>query len=618
MLDVTVTRSTTKKPENTRITDVCLLIEGAYPYISGGVSSWVHALIKNLPHLSFAILYIGSRPDPQRKMLYTLPENVVEFRELFINDPGQFKKHKKTKHTAHDWQTFFAFHEVMATGKPYAPNMLLSLLRQPGLAGFYAADLFADYTGWDTLTRIYQTYAADQSFVDFFWTFRFTYLPVLLAFEATLPQASVYHAVSTGFSGLLGALARVRLNRPFMITEHGIYTREREIEIVQASWLSQLASEHAACKGRMNFFQEWWFNMFRFMEKVSYYYADTLISITGVNQQYQLNRGVDAHKLRLIPNGINVEQLAHLRQHTDDVSDRFKVGFVGRIVSIKDVKTFIRALKIASQTIGNLEGYLIGPTAEEPEYFQECQRLVEMLDLQDIVHFTGQADVKVYYRQIDVLVLTSLSEGQPLVILEGNCAGVPVIATDVGACRELLEGTSPEDQALGVSGLITPVASPRETANAIMQLWRDEALRLRMSHAGQARVWKYYRQEQLYDTYTDLYRRAIDGNLRSKSLLEKIGTSPEPDGSSVGAWACPRPGSPLTSLPLGDHPSHARGRGQAHAPTDAQIPPSERLDGVARGTTPTRGRISCVKLVPLGQARWLHAGWYKSVVEGKA
>ncbi len=163
---------------------MCLLVEGAYPYVSGGVSSWVHSLIKNLPNVSFAVLYIGSRPDPQRKMLYTLPENVIEFREMFINDPTQIEKHRKTKHAASDWQTFFELHEAVATGKAYAPDVLLPILQRPGFAGFYASDIFDDNASWDTLTKIYGTYAADQSFVDFFWTFRFTYLPIFLAFEA--------------------------------------------------------------------------------------------------------------------------------------------------------------------------------------------------------------------------------------------------------------------------------------------------------------------------------------------------------------------------------------------------------------------------------------------------
>ena len=66
--------------------DVCLIVEGAYPYVTGGVSSWIQSLITNLPHVTFAIMYIGARHDSQRKALYRLPKNVVELREVFIND----------------------------------------------------------------------------------------------------------------------------------------------------------------------------------------------------------------------------------------------------------------------------------------------------------------------------------------------------------------------------------------------------------------------------------------------------------------------------------------------------------------------------------------------------
>src|SRR5579885_2330067 len=133
-----------------------------------------------------------------------------------------------------------------------------------------------------------------------------------------------------------------------------------------------------------------------------------------------------------------------------DASRRFLVGFVGRVVSIKDVKTFIRAIKIAQQMIPDLMSYIIGPTEEEPAYFQECCRLIELLDLEMVVHFTGSVDVQTYYSKLDVLVLTSLSEGQPLVILEGNCAGLPVITTDVGACREMPSSSSRQAPTSGV------------------------------------------------------------------------------------------------------------------------------------------------------------------------
>ena len=81
-----------------------------------------------------------------------------------------------------------------------------------------------------------------------------------------------------------------------------------------------------------------------------------------------------------------------------------------------------------------------------------------------------------------------------------------MVATDVGACRELLVGVSQEDQALGESGLVTPVASPDATARAMIRLWQDRDVRLRMGRAGQERVRRYYQQEQLYRSYSDLYQ----------------------------------------------------------------------------------------------------------------
>jgi glycosyltransferase involved in cell wall biosynthesis len=490
--------------------DVCMLVEGAYPYITGGVSSWIQSLITHLPDITFSILYIGTNPDPQRTPGYRFPANVVEFRELFLHDTSRLALQKKKKHDPTAWQEFCLLHEAIALGKEYELDHLRSILRQPGFAQLTLRDLFSTHESWDALVHIYNEYAADQSFLDFFWTFRLTYLPIFTIFEASLPQAQVYHAVSTGFSGLLGSLAKLRNGSPFLVTEHGLYTREREIEIMQSTWIAQPALDSHLNKQRMSFFQQWWFNIFRFMEKMSYDSADTLLSITSVNQHYQLQHGANPHKMQLISNGIDIERLAGLRRQTSSSAEHFKVGFVGRIVPIKDVKTLIRALKIASLSIPHLEAYFVGPTNEDPHYFQECQQIVEALDLAEVVHFTGPADVRTYYSQLDVVVLTSLSEGQPLVIMEANCAGVPVIATNVGACRELLQGISAEDQALGASGLITPVESPRATAEALIQLWRDPGLRLRMGRAGEERIKRFYRQEQCYDAYSKLYQRYIE------------------------------------------------------------------------------------------------------------
>ncbi len=148
---------------------------------------------------------------------------------------------------------------------------------------------------------------------------------------------------------------------------------------------------------------------------------------------------------------------------------------------------------------------MIGPTDEDPEYFAECQRLTGLLGLEDRIVFTGPANVVDYYRRMHLLVLTSISEAQPLVILEGHCAGVPVVATNVGACEELLYGRTPEDRALGASGIVTAVASPQETADAISRIATNPRLRAAMVQAGIDRVEHFYREEDLNRTYLEIY-----------------------------------------------------------------------------------------------------------------
>ncbi|MDD4952489.1 MAG: GT4 family glycosyltransferase PelF, partial [Desulfovibrionaceae bacterium] len=185
---------------------------------------------------------------------------------------------------------------------------------------------------------------------------------------------------------------------------------------------------------------------------------------------------------------------------------RFAIGFVGRVVPIKDVKTFIRACKIVHMRFGRVQAYVMGPTEEDENYFKECRELVRLMRLEAVVHFTGKVEVRKYYPSLDAVVLTSISEAQPLVIMEANCAGIPAVASDVGACRELIEGRTEEDRALGPSGLVTKVADPVDTAEAILKILTDARLRTAMSEAGKKRIARYYRESELIGRYLEAYR----------------------------------------------------------------------------------------------------------------
>ncbi|MEC7376518.1 MAG: GT4 family glycosyltransferase PelF, partial [Pseudomonadota bacterium] len=84
------------------------------------------------------------------------------------------------------------------------------------------------------------------------------------------------------------------------------------------------------------------------------------------------------------------------------------------------------------------------------------------------------------------------------------------LATDVGACRELLEGMSEEDQALGRSGSVVPIADPEATAREAIRLLLDERLWYQAQKAGLERVQRYYTLENMFGAYREVY----DGALR--------------------------------------------------------------------------------------------------------
>ena len=111
--------------------------------------------------------------------------------------------------------------------------------------------------------------------------------------------------------------------------------------------------------------------------------------------------------------------------------------------------------------------------------------------------------------RIGLVVLSSISEALPLVLLEGYAAGVPAVSTDVGSCRQLVEGLDAADQALGHSGKIVPIADPQQLADAALSLLTDTAAWDAASMAAIARVERYYTDTMMFDRYRAVYEKAF-------------------------------------------------------------------------------------------------------------
>lgn len=139
----------------------------------------------------------------------------------------------------------------------------------------------------------------------------------------------------------------------------------------------------------------------------------------------------------MISNGIDYDRLSGIPLKEPD--GWIDIGAVVRLAPIKDIKTMIYAFFELSARVQNVRLHIMGGVDDE-EYAEECYALVDQLKIKNII-FTGRVDIVKYMEKLDFTILTSISEGQPLSVLESFAARRPCVTTDVGCCRELLGGS---------------------------------------------------------------------------------------------------------------------------------------------------------------------------------
>lgn len=482
--------------------DICLLLEGTYPFVTGGVSNWAHELIQEQNHLTFHLVAIVPF-DAQPELKYQLPSNVVSLKtvRLAVLPQGDVGNAGFARRLHNELKGPLA---SITSEKPLDINELRTIVnafRSCKLAlGHHI--LLDREEAWDQLLELYENAFEEQSFLDYFWSYRAIVGGIYSILLTELPSADVYHAMSTGYAGLMAARAKLETGKSAFVTEHGIYTNERRIEVVSAEWLEATASKALTIDKPRRDLRDLWIDSINNFSYVCYQACDEIITLFKGNQIHQLEDGADANKMRIIPNGIDIERFGKVKRARNDSPT---IALIGRVVPIKDVKTYIRSVALLKQYAPDIKAYVLGPTDEDPAYYRECQTMVTMLGLKDNIIFTGRVQVDEYLEHIDVLVLTSLSEAQPLVMLEAGACGIPLVATDVGACREIIEGTDDEKPALGAGGFITALANPASTAEAIYKLLTENELYDACSNNIRKRIIEHYNQTAHHTTYRNLY-----------------------------------------------------------------------------------------------------------------
>ena len=454
---------------------VCLISEGSYPFITGGVSAWIQDLIAGLPEIQFVLFTIS--PTANQPLRYTLPSNVVEHQDFVLTEPPPQEESSDL-----DYQKLFGKILAAHTSQESSGRPWMDFLSQLPEGQSFDRSLIHQTTSWAFLEAQNKAKNPIYPFSDYFWAWKGTHGMMFSVLSAQLPQADVYHSVSTGFAGLVALAAKVRRKKPFLLTEHGLYHKEREMEIRKANFVQ-------------GYQRDMWIKIYGKISELCYRGADLATSLFEENRRHQLSMGVAPERAVVVPNGIDLERFSSVTRHK---REGFHVGLVGRIVPIKDIKTFLVTCKILSEQYPDARFWAIGPTDEDEAYYQECVKLSESLGLVGKLEFTGRQKVLDYYAFLDVMLLTSVREAQPLVILEAWCAGVPVVSTRVGNVAEMLDYderflAASKDAAGLAQGVVWIREHPKESAQIL--------------DAFQRKTFNFYDKRLVLENFRKLYDR---------------------------------------------------------------------------------------------------------------
>ncbi len=496
--------------------DVALLLEGTYPYVSGGVSSWVHQIIRGCPQLRFAAYFLGSQPSDYGAIRFELPENLVHLEVHYLFQTGNKVQPRGLKGKPEVFEGVRRMHsrwreqgDAAAAGQQVDKSNpdLAAVLGQLG-KGLDEEQFLHSEQAWNFITEKFNAHCTDPSFVDYFWTVRIMHAPIFTlqrVVDQMIP-VKAFHTISTGYAGLLGAMCARRFGKPLVLSEHGIYTKERKIDLMAAQWIADRRGPLAQDATQISYFRELWIRFFQGIGRACYDAANPIIALYEANRLRQVADGALDERTTCVANGISLPTFGPLRHQRPDKLPQV-VCMIGRVVPIKDVKTFIRAMRGLVNRMPDAEGWIAGPEDEDPGYAAECKALMAGLGLEKNVKFLGFQRLTELLPKVGLVVLSSISEALPLVLLEGYAAGVPAVSTDVGSCRQLIEGLPGEDAAIGLSGRVVGIADPEALAKAMIELLEDEAAWKVASANGIARVEKYYTQDMMLGRYHDIYRQ---------------------------------------------------------------------------------------------------------------
>lgn len=206
--------------------------------------------------------------------------------------------------------------------------------------------------------------------------------------------------------------------------------------------------------------------LFIFLERATARLSDTIITLTQslrheLVEDFRIAR---ASRMTILPLGLDLDAFAQAPRKTGVFRsqwgirpDAALIGIVGRLVPVKNHALFLRAAALVKAQLPDAHFVIVG----DGELRADLEAQVDILGLREAVVFTGwQRDLVPFYSDLDVLVISSVSEGTPTPIIEALAASVPVVATAVGGVPDMLDH--------GQLGMLALPDNPESLANTIL------------------------------------------------------------------------------------------------------------------------------------------------------
>lgn len=229
---------------------------------------------------------------------------------------------------------------------------------------------------------------------------------------------------------------------------------------------------------------------YKTVERLLSRWSSSIIAISDHQKKEltQIHKVAPAHKTKVIPLGFELSRFLNssedqrhaFRSKYGIDQDAFVIGIVGRLAPIKDHSLFLDAIAIANKKANrNLKVTIVG----DGELKAPLQEKARSLGLTNIIWTSWIKDVESAIPGMDVVVLTSINEGTPVSLIEAQACGVPVISTDVGGVRDVIQD--------GQTGLMVKQRTPQDIAEAILSLETSDDTLRKMGEAG--RKWVEHR-----------------------------------------------------------------------------------------------------------------------------